>query len=182
MKEERQRLIRAVLGPVPKVPSLCDSSSTQNVILLHTSYILVNQCFLMIQLSNSVRVLEDPSDRSSPLVQLMDDRPSWLALSVEGKVLETLKKHGGIGKVRMQSNRNRKSKNCCRPTRFCFHPIFKKATDLENRDEVMIKKDFRDLYITRSHLDRYSYLSKSKQILANRSGLCLKGFTWVILQ
>ena len=112
LKEERQRLIRAVLGPVPKVPFVCVSSSTQNVILHHTSYILVNQCFLMIQLSNLVRVLEDPSDRSSPLVQLMDDRPSWLALSVEGKVLETLKKHGGIGKVRIRSNRMKdKEKN-----------------------------------------------------------------------
>lgn len=46
-----------------------------------------------------VRVLEDPSDRSSPLVQLMDDRPSWLALSVEGKVFGNIEK----------AQRNRKS-------------------------------------------------------------------------
>jgi len=52
----------------------------------------------------------------------MDDRPSWLALSVEGKVLETLKKHGGIGKVRIRSNRMKdKERNIAAdPQEFAF--------------------------------------------------------------
>ena len=88
LKEERQRLIRAVLGPVPKAWEITTFSFVIYFSFNFWEIMRSRSLFLLL-----IQSWQDPADRSSPLVQLMDDRRE------ESGNLEEVGPHGRLRKL-----------------------------------------------------------------------------------